>query len=198
MDISRSDALVLVTQVQKAHRLAVGFYQRILPALENVAHSLDTSFWYWQSSIFSRPAGRNSYPGKSWSWDLLPMSTPVFVFLRQDGPDMQISDLVVEFQLHLDPALTTASNKGQPDPLTLDEFEPTLEVFLYWPTQEAQGEFKAEWELTSYPTCPAGEVEVSGNMSAVKLEFPLADLVRDAGAIEVALKSYLPAIAMSN
>lgn len=198
MGISQSDALMLVTQVQKAHRLAVGFYQRILPALENIALSLDASFWYWQSSIFSRPAGRNSYPGKSWSWDLLPMSTPVFVFLRQDGPGMQVSDLVVEFQLHLDPALTAASKKGQPDPLTMDESEPTLEVFLYWPSQEAQEEFKTEWERVSYPTL-LGEVEkVSASVSAVKLEFPLAELVRDAGAIEAALRARLPVIATPN
>lgn len=192
MTVTQSEALQLVTQVQKAHRLAAGFYQRILPTIEDIAYSLDANFWYWQSSIFSRPSGRNNYPGRSWSWDLLPMSSPVFVFLRQDGPDMEPSDLAIEFQLHLDPALTTASKKGQPDPLTLGESEPTLEVYLYWPNQKAQGELKTEWEHISYPTCPVGEVEVTGNISAVKLQFPLVSLVRDVGAIEAALRSYLP------
>lgn len=193
MGISHKDALTLVAQVQKAHRLAAGFYQRILPALESIAHSLDTSFWYWGTDVFSRPAGRNIYPGKPWSWDLLPMSAPLFVFLRQNGPQMQVTDLVVEFQLQLDPALIPASKRGQPDPVTMGPSEPLLQVYLYWPTEEAQEELKTEWEAASYPVGPVGRVEaVSPKLSAVKLEFPLAEFVRDAETIKVALKNHLP------
>lgn len=193
MEISHEDALTLVAQVQKAHRLAAGFYQRILPALESVAHSLDTSFWYWGTDVFSRPTGRYSYPGKPWSWDLLPMSAPLFVFLRQNGPQMQVTDLVVEFQLQLDPALIPASKKGQPDPVIMGASEPLLQVFLYWPTEDAPEELKTEWEAASHPVGPMGQVEaVSPNLSAVRLEFPFAEFIRDAGAIEVALKTHLP------
>ena len=192
MDITHEDSLTLVSQVQKAHRLAAGFYQRILPALESLAHSLDTSFWYWGSDAFSRPAGRYSYPGKPWSWDLLPMSAPFFVFLRHDGPQMQVTDLVVEFQLQLDPALVPASKKGQPDPLVMATSEPLLQVYLYWPTKESQEELKTEWVAASYPIGPIGQVEVvSPKLNAVRLEFSLAEFVRDAGAIEIAIKTHL-------
>ena len=192
MDISNEDALTLVVQVQKAHRLAAGFYQRVLPALENLAHSLDTSFWYWGTDAFSRPAGRYNYPGKPWSWDLLPMSAPFFVFFRQDGPKMKVTDLVVEFQLQLDPALIPASTKGQPDPVIMGASEPLLQVYLYWPTEEVQEDLKTEWKAASYPIGPMGQVEVvSPKLSAVRLEFPFAEFIRDAGAIEMAIKTHL-------
>ncbi|WP_282363862.1 hypothetical protein [Pseudomonas sp. PS01297] len=192
MDISHEESLMLVTQVQKAHRLAAGFYQRMLPAFESLAQSLDTSFWYWQSNLFSRPAGRYTYPGKQWSWDLLPMSAPLFVFLRQDGPHMQISDLVLEFQLQLDPALTQASKKGQPDPVVMVNSEPLLLVYLYWPTEEAKEDLKTEWEAAIYPVGTAGQMEVvSPKLKAVRLEFPLSEFVQNAGAIETTIRSHL-------
>ncbi len=49
----------LVTQLQQAHRLAAGFYQRILPLFDQIAsQALDAEFWYWEPSENSPPAAR--------------------------------------------------------------------------------------------------------------------------------------------
>ncbi len=35
----------LVAQAQIAHRLVVGFYQRLLPTIQQVADALELTFW---------------------------------------------------------------------------------------------------------------------------------------------------------
>lgn len=53
----------LVTQLQQAHRLATGFYQRILPLFDEIAEeALYTEFWYWNPTETSRPCGQFSPP----------------------------------------------------------------------------------------------------------------------------------------
>jgi len=44
--MNHDQAELLVTQVQHAHRLLAGFYQRILPAIDNLAGHYNATFWY--------------------------------------------------------------------------------------------------------------------------------------------------------
>lgn len=45
--LNSNQAINLVTQLQQAHRLAAGFYRRILPLFDLIANqALDAKFWF--------------------------------------------------------------------------------------------------------------------------------------------------------
>ncbi|MEZ8688757.1 hypothetical protein AB6D53_14095 [Vibrio splendidus] len=50
----------LFTQVRTAHRLLAAYYQRLLPTLEQIAHSVNTEFYFWHPVRFDKP-GKNPF-----------------------------------------------------------------------------------------------------------------------------------------
>jgi len=83
MFMNHDQAELLVTQVQHAHRLLAGFYQRILPAIDNLAGHYNATFWYWEPSEFSRPCGASIRPSSKWAWDFLPLVATRLVYVRK-------------------------------------------------------------------------------------------------------------------
>ena len=129
-------ALQLVTQLQQAHRLAAGFYQRILPLFDQIAsQALDAEFWFWEPSETSRPCRSGTRPSSSWAWDYLPLFASNHAYRDWDGDTAQQGDKTLVFRLFLDHDFRRTSSlragvKGQPDPLQLNG-QAIVEVTLF-------------------------------------------------------------------
>jgi hypothetical protein len=194
MDISREQALTLVQQLQQAHRLSAGFYQRVFVALDNLANTFDAQFWYWGPLCFSRPCSQYKWPGDNWSWDLLPMVTSTFVFVANADADSARPGCLLECQLLIDPAVLPEHREKnvRPDPANLPAVEPQLKVYLCWPKADAGADLKAAWEEVEYPSFATGESQDLGKgVQGTWLEVPLADFIVAPKQLEDRIRSVL-------
>ena len=195
MGLTQEDAVSLVTQVQQAHRLAVGFYQRILPALDNLAAHFDTRFWFWEPKDLSRPCPVKSRPSDSWSWDFTPLVCSRFSYIRSSGSEMQVSDFIIELQLLIDPAVTREyrGKRGQPDPTALEDVPPKLRTFLYWPAENSNEDLQEAYDNSPYPSEAEGQVEnVGSNLLSTWFEIPLAVFVHDPQNVVARIAAFAP------
>lgn len=181
MFMSHDEAELLVTQVQHAHRLLAGFYQRVLPAIDNLAGHYNATFWYWEPSEFSRPCGTSTRPSSKWAWDFLPLVATRLVYVKNEAGGMRSDDLVMEFHLRCDPAVLREERdlrqeRGQPDPTSLPPISPTLKVYLYRPLAELDTDLKQAWEEAEHPSgSPKIFHSVAENLEGAWLEIPLAE-----------------------
>lgn len=183
MHMNHDQAELLVTQVQKAHRLLAGFYQRILPAIDNLAGQYNTTFWYWEPSEFSKPCGTSTRPSSKWAWDFLPLVATTLVYVKNEEGGMRTDDLVMEFHLRCDPSVLREQRdlrqeKGQPDPTSLPPISPSLKVYLYRPLTALDTDLKQAWEEAAPPSGePRAFRSVGKNLQGAWLEIPLAEFV---------------------
>lgn len=142
----------LVGQLAQAHRLSVGFYQRILPLFDQLAsEAADANFWYWRPTETNTPCRSSSRPSGSWAWDFVPLFASTHVYRSQDGDAVTKGSKVLAFRLYIDDAFKKKSPqrqniKGMPDPLTLEPGTPIVEVCLYRCVMESDKPFDTVWD----------------------------------------------------
>lgn len=197
MTIKLSEAEMLVTQTQIAHRLAVGFYQRLLPLLERIAGELDLQFWYWEPAHTSRPSQSTTSPNSKWKWDFVPLFASRHVFWRIAGEKAQPGDVVLVFNVYIDENFKPEKRKalgikGQPDPLLLPTGPALVEIFLYRSTGESDMAFSKEWQDLPWPDDAQEEWEsVASTIEARKLAFPLPQFITDTDSIIASIRKVL-------
>lgn len=92
----------LVSQAQIAHRLIVGFYQRLLPTIQHVAQELDLTFWLWNPTITDRPCRKSSNPADHWAWDMVPLMASHHYYWRTSGAAAEAGDVVLGIWITFD------------------------------------------------------------------------------------------------
>lgn len=149
MEMNRDQVSLLVNQVQRSHRLLVGFYKRILPSFDEIAAKFGGAFWLWDPIDFERPSRSGTRPSRKWAWDYLPLMNAKFLYLRSDGEQPAI----FEFHLHVEPAVLkpNRSGSGQPDPLNLEEMTPNVRIYAYWLKDGGQADVQEQWREAEYP-----------------------------------------------
>ncbi|MGR6749002.1 hypothetical protein [Aeromonas veronii] len=179
-------ATQLVTQLQQAHRLAAGFYQRILPLFDQIAsQALDAEFWYWEPSENSRPCRSGTRPSSSWAWDYLPLFASNHAYRDRNGDTALKGDKTLVFRLYLDHDFRRTSSlragvKGQPDPLQLNG-QATVEVTLFRCLENSDKHFDELWRFVPWPL-PQPEWQQSKESSQIAFcsnHVPLALLLAD-------------------
>lgn len=184
MEMNVAQAQELVAQVQTAHRLAVGFYQRLLPLLTRIAGELDMQFWYWKPTHTSRPSSSTTSPNDKWKWDLVPLFASRHVFWRIAGEQAQLGDVAIVFNVYLDEHFKPEKRealgiKGQPDPLTLQGSAIT-EICLYRCTADGEEPFHKRWDEVEWPgDAVEGWHEVGPAMNACRLAYSLAKFIAE-------------------
>jgi len=131
MALDKDAAVTLAKQIQSAHRFAVGFYQRLLPTITQSAESLGFRFHYWNPDLFNRPARSKVNPDRKWAWDLIPMNSPYFLFIKQKKKgELTVNDQILTVYFCPDPVLYDDALSEEPDPLELGESTPIIELAL--------------------------------------------------------------------
>ncbi|ELM3723720.1 hypothetical protein RYR28_002515 [Edwardsiella piscicida] len=180
----------LVTQLQQAHRLAAGFYQRILPLFDQIAsQALDAEFWYWEPSETSRPCRSGTRPSSSWAWDYLPLFASDHGYRNWDGEMAKKGDTSLVFRLYIDHEFRHDSSsrsgvKGQPDPLKLDG-QAIVEVSLFSCLQDSDKHFGELWRPLPWPLHQPNwkQSEECGLLEVCSNHVPLAQLLADPDGI---------------
>lgn len=199
MEMNEAQAQELVTQVQTAHRLAVGFYQRLLPLLTRIARELDMQFWYWEPAHTNRPCASTTSPNTKWKWDLVPLFASRHVFWRIAGEQAQQGDVAIVFNLYLDEDFKPSRRKslgikGQPDPLTLHG-PATAIVHLYRCTTDNGQPFHKLWNEVDFPNEGVeGWHEVGPTMTACRLPYTLAQFIAEPDNVIANIREALAAM----
>lgn len=185
----------LVTQLQQAHRLAAGFYQRILPLFDQLANqALDAEFWYWEPSENNRPCRSGTRPSSNWAWDYLPLFASSHAYRDWDGDIAQQGDKALVFRLYIDHDFRRTSSfragvKNQPDPLQLDG-QAIVEVSLFRCLEDSDKHFDELWRSVPWPL-PQPEWKLSEECSQLELcsnHLPLAQLLADPDSVACWIK----------
>ena len=141
----------LISQAQIAHRLVVGFYQRLLPAIKHIASELDCSFWYWDPIVTDRPCKTSKPPGDKWAWDMVPLFASQHCYWRTDGKVAKVGDVSVSFRICLDSNFASDKfeklgyPKGEPDAIKLPIGEAVVKIFMTRCDQANGQSFEAQW-----------------------------------------------------
>lgn len=173
----------LVNQVQIAHRLCVGFYQRLLPCVQQVASALECSFCSWNPLETDRPTRQYTPPQNKWAWDMVPMYATEHLYERVAGEHAREGDLNLSFHIYLDQNFKSDQRKqlgikGQPDPLTLPQGEANVEICMYRCTADSKTSFDSLWEAAKEPDAEtAGWQMVGEKMQATSRRYPLARFI---------------------
>lgn len=195
MEITLPEATTLVSQLQTAHRLSVGFYQRLLPLLNDITTALDLDFWSWQPLHTNRPSQGGKSPAEKWAWDLLPMFASRHDFRNQQGEHASTGDMAVVFKIYLDDNFKPEKRKalgikGEPDPVTMPIGNALLELDLFWCKEKTSTSFDTLWEEADWPSDENMQWEdVGEHMCARRLTFDLAQLIANPEAIVTAVRA---------
>ncbi len=197
MEMTLTQTTELVSQLQTAHRLSVGFYQRLLPQLSHIASELEMGFWYWEPCHTSLPGRSTTAPGSKWAWDLIPMFASRHVYRRVVGELAQAGDVALVFNVYLDdnfkPEKRKAlGQKGQPDPLTLPFGKATVEMYLYRCDGENGDSFQKLWQDSEWPSVDgAGWEQVGPQMAARLITRDLALFINDSDSVIIDVRNAL-------
>ena len=180
-----SEAEELVSQLQVAHRISVGFYQWLLPQLDRIADKNELDFWSWEQLTNKRLAASGTSPSKRWAWDLLPMFASEHVFGKGYGEYAVAGDLVIVFRVYLDDNFKPPNRKrlgfrSEPDSISLPVGKAVVEVLLFCCKGSSQHSFETLWEQAAYPSEDNSQWENVGEMmKARKLVFSLAQFISE-------------------
>lgn len=177
----------LVEQLGQAHRLAAGFYQRILPLFDQIAmESLEANFWYWEPSHTSRPCAGGKRPSGYWAWDYIPLFASTHGYRTWDGNQARRGDMTLVFRLYIDDAFKRGSpqrvgRKGMPDPIEMEMGKAMVEVFLFRCSQDSERHFDSLWRSIPWPE-PVEQWTTATQHKEVEFcvrHVPLAELLAD-------------------
>lgn len=197
MEMMLPEATELVGQLQTAHRLSVGFYQRLLPLLTRIASELEMGFWYWEPCHTNLPSRSTMAPGNKWAWDLAPMFASRHVYRRVVGELAQAGDVALIFNVYLDDNFKPEKRKAlgiknQPDPLTLPVGRALVEMYLYRCDGENGDSFQKRWQNLERPSNNGAGWELVGTqMSAQLLTRDLAQFIANPNSVVADVRNAL-------
>ncbi len=189
MGRQEDDVDKLVSDVQVAHRLVVGFYQRLLPALDELAGSVQCDFWYWEPMWTARPPAAATRPTKKWLWDMVPLFASTHGYKRAGGGAMQLGDLALIFDIEIDESFSpdgrkTAGMRGNPDAILLPIGHATFNLSAYRAVGGSEHTFETVWNDAREPE-ETGWQRVHGTepMEGQRWSMGLAEFVRDSSVL---------------
>lgn len=192
MSIDTETAGKLMHDVQVAHRVVVGFYQRIIPLLDHVAEAMGFDFSYWRPLYTTRPAVGTTKPSKNWLWDMVPLYASRHVYKRVAGGGLQASDSAIVFDIEVDEGFKTARKLGEPDPVRFESGAARLYVDLYRPSKQSDETFEAIWTKAGNSDRNRAEWHsVHDCLEARSLSFDLAELISDHESVAGKLRELL-------
>ena len=197
--LSLQEAEQLLAQTQRAHRLAAGFYERLLLQIKTLAQCCDARFDSWGPKYMERSKrGRN--PASHWPWELLPLFSSWHLYLRSDTPQAQPGDLHLLVRVYLEdsfqPDPQQGSSRRRPDPLQMPAGKALVEVELYACKQAAtQGlaklvlQSKQQSKLaTRKPVHDQGWIDIHPQLNFWGTTLPMAHFVSDFASTRQALE----------
>jgi len=192
MGMSAEEAKNIVGQLQQAHRLAVGFYQRILPTLDVIAGELGCVFSSWSPIYTDRPCRSASQPSKYWAWDYLPLFASEYIYWnvrgkKQTGPE----DFSLKFELYIEDSIEESVEEGQPNPIEMPTGAGVLKAYLWRPKTNVSRSFEELWVEEGDEDTPKGRWgDISEHWEGIAFEWPLADVIRDIHPIIAELQKH--------
>ena len=192
--INREQAGQLVAQVQLAHRLNAGFYQRQLQLIEQLAATCGASFHSWGPKFTRHAIPINKNPAKYWAWDLMPLfaSWHLFTKVKDDG-GAQEGDLHLVVRIYLEESFALQSSDGnhrkQPDPLNMAQGASRVEIELHAckkaaPHSSIKALVVSSQQAKSPLTPNTGWMQVNPHLDSWSLSISLEDLICDFDAIQ--------------
>lgn len=173
----------LIRDVQVAHRLSVGFYQRLLPIIRNVASSIDCTFRSWCPCETNRPAKSTTQPGEKWAWDFVPLFASQHVYFRTNGGPAKVGDLALVLDVYLDAnfkedARAALGAIGQPDPIKLPQGDAIVDIYVYRCIKTSKLSLEILYEDAEWPSLGSGAWDQEGeHLSALAMRYSLRDFV---------------------
>lgn len=185
----------LVNQIQQAHRLATGFYQRLLPLFNQLAsQSLDAEFWYWEPSETNRLCRTTTRPSDCWAWDFLPLFASTHGYRNWDSDTAARGDITLVFRLYIDHDFRHDSSKRlgmkeEPDPLQLDG-QAIVEVSLFRCLENSDKPFNTLWSPVPWPHHQPDwkQSEECSLIETCSNHVPLAQLLADPDSVTCWIK----------
>jgi len=156
MEMSLENARHLVAQAATAHRIVVGFYQRMLPQFDEIAAGLDMDFWYWEPIETGRPCRSTTRPSANWAWDMVPLYAANYVYRRaRQAERVTEGDLALQFSVYFDTSFDAderkrAGVKGEPDALALPTGRSEIQAYLCRCTGDDRRAFEVMWRESEY------------------------------------------------
>lgn len=180
MSIDTHSAGKLLNDVQAAHRIVVGFYERLFPRLDHIAEAMEFEFSYWRPLYTSRPAMSTTRPSKNWLWDMVPLYASRHVYRRVLGGGLNANDKAIVFDVHTDDGFALARKRGKPDPLSFEPGEANLQIDLYRATGESEEPFDAVWNKAAEAHRGRdGWHKVDDLIEGCSLKIPLEQFISD-------------------
>ncbi|CAM3187655.1 hypothetical protein [Vibrio rarus] len=188
-----NDNEAILLQMRTAHRILVGYYQRLLPCIEKIARELDADFYYWGPKDNTFPRS-NTNPFQRWQWDLLPAMNGRYLFKNIDDTSKTKSgDYVVEFLVINDDGYLSEHRNVEPDALSLnisvEKANSILRVGIYTALEDSGNNFYSLWEHLDYPKYSKDgntiEINQQKGFAVGGVEIPIIKLVQEEGLAEV-------------
>lgn len=180
MNIDAETARKLMGDVQVAHRVVVGFYERLMPRLDHIAESMELEFFYWQPLYTSRPAMSTTRPSQNSLWDMVPLYASMHVYRRVEGGNLRAGDKAAVFNIQVDEGFKTAMARGKPDPIEFAQGNATLRIDLYRATSDVEETFDAIWnKAKTADPAKDGWHKVADCMEGRSIRMPLEEFMSD-------------------
>ena len=194
MTLSKEHADKFVADVQTAHRVAVGFYQRLLPSLDSIATSMEFDFWYWEPLHTKRPCTSGRQPTKNWLWDMVPLYASRHVYKKLAGGNLQPTDKAILFDVYIDDEfkpekLKAAGMKEEPDAVLLKSGKALLSIEVYRGAGDScSSSFESVWDESDVLSSSTHSWQsVHQFLEGKVLTFDLADLIAQPDKVTSAL-----------
>lgn len=170
----------LVAQAQIAHRLVVGFYQRLLPTINQVAKELEFTLWEWDPSVTDRPCKKKLDPADHWAWDMVPMLASNFLYLRTNGATTEVGDAVLNMYVSFDSNFSSEEWEDEPDATQFPIGAATVEIYLTRCDKRSDKTLEQLWEEAGEmddEETPGGWQPISQHLNTIFLKKSLANYI---------------------
>ena len=170
----------LVAQAQIAHRLVVGFYQRLLPTIQQVADTLELTFWKWEPYVTNRPCGKSKNPADCWAWDMAPLMASNHRYWRTNGETAELGDAVLNLYVSFDSHFSNDDDQ-EPDATQLPMGSAIVEIYLSRCDQRSDDSLEKLWNQSGDMEDEENNIgrwqAISPHLNAVYLKKSLADFI---------------------
>lgn len=197
MELTLQQAETVIDQVAQAHRIAVAFYQRLLPRIASVGDELGLDFWYWKPTETARPCRAATRPGNgnNWAWDMVPLFASTHVYRRVQGGGAAEGDAAVMFRFYVDTAIKPAERRkhgsGEPDALGLPTGRAVVEGYVARCTADSTQAFEAIWNAAPEPAAVAGWQKLGESLEAHGFSHEMAAFIAAPGDVVADIRRLL-------
>lgn len=178
----------LVAQAQIAHRLVVGFYQRLLPTIQQVAKELELTFWEWEPYVTNRPCTKSKNPADYWAWDMAPLMASNHRYWRTNGNTAEVGDAILNLYVSFDSHFSNDDweqwgivDDQEPDATRLPMGSAMVEIYLGRCDKRSRKPLKQLWDESGDMEDDDDDIgrwqAISQNLNAIYLKKSLADFI---------------------